>query len=80
MKAISLKKSLAAIAVFAAFTFTSCKNNEATETTTDETVEPVVTTEGDTVHIDTSKVPTDSGKATKPLIRKNSEDGTNSAL
>jgi len=76
MKAISLKNSLAAIAVFAAFTFTSCKNNEAT----DETVEPVVTTEGDTVHIDTSKVPTDTGKATKPLIRKNSEDGTNSAL
>ena len=77
MKILHLKKIVAS-AFLIAVVFTSCKNKPDTEN--ENTAPAVVSTEGDTVHVDTANVPLDTGKATKPIIRKNSEDGTNSGL
>lgn len=76
MKNRNLKNSMATVALVLALAFGSCKDKNAES----EAAPAIVSTEGDTVHVDTANVPLDTGKTTHPIIKKNAEDGTNSAL
>jgi hypothetical protein len=79
MKTQSLKHGITLLALLLFIGFSSCKKNADTDTVITSDTETVGTgTVTDTTTTDT--VSTDTTSTSKPLVKKNSEDGTNSAL
>ena len=73
MKATTFKNCFLLL-VFANALLSSCKNNTTDSATTTETTSSTSAASTDTI------TKTDTTSTTKPLLRKNSADGTNSAL